>query len=514
MSATLFRLVMAFYLLHPLSHAQSIQTVAGKGTYAFNGDGGPAIRAAFYNPTSVAWYEPAKTMYVGDMFNNRIRRIDSNGYISSLDSLIRRPVAMALNKAGDLYVSSGDDWCVYKYPKTGGRILIAGNGNSGYNGDGIAATTASISPGGLAFDTAGNLYVADGNNHRVRKVDTSGMITTVAGTGTSGYSGDGSSATNAMLRNPTAVVFDKRGNMFIVDAGNHRLRKISLSGIISTVAGNGTAGNLGDGGAATNAQVTPINGIVVDSIGNIYTSSGNYNCIRMIDTTGIIRKVAGKGKGFSGDGSLPDSATFWNPTGLAISDDQSLYITDTYNQRVRKICTRATVPTTVDIHIAHSNPGRPGDTLRFTTVFTPSAAGVIYKWRVNGGLVSTDSFFAYPWLSIGDTVTVEVLTHNLCNPFFRDTAIISTVGISKQHQLQPVRIYPNPAKEQLVVETKETPPGCRMVLSDIQSRSILAQELLPNYRNLIDIGKLAPGAYYLHIYDGNRRRSIFPIVHY
>src|ERR1700757_288061 len=171
---------------------------------------------------------------------------------------------------------------------------IAGNGTGSYNGDGTQATNADISsPKGIICDISGNIYIADYSNQRIRIVNTSGIINTIAGNGTAGYSGDGGQATNAELHNPQGVTFDAAGNIYIADYANNRIRIINTAGIINTFAGNGTAGYSGDGAAATVAKLNGPQGVAVDAIGNLYIADQYNNSIRKVNTAGIISTVAG-----------------------------------------------------------------------------------------------------------------------------------------------------------------------------------------------------------------------------
>lgn len=162
--------------------------------------------------------------------------------------------------------------------------------------DGDFATNVTLNVVyGTAFDSAGNLYVADLSNNRIRKVDTNGVITTVAGNGIYDYSGDGGAATNASLKNPIGVALDAWGNLFIADQNNFRIRKVDTSGVITTVAGTGSIGFSGDGGSATNAKLSSVTGVAVDAFGNCFISDSLNNRIRKIDTNDIISTVVGTG---------------------------------------------------------------------------------------------------------------------------------------------------------------------------------------------------------------------------
>ena len=216
---------------------------------------------------------------------------------------------------------------------------VAGDGTAGYSGDGGAALSASInSPFGVAADNAGNFYIADFTNERIRKVSLGGVITTIAGNGSAGYGGDGGPATSAMLSRPSHVTVDAGGNLYIADSGNSRVRKVTPDGTITTIAGNGVPAEGGDGGPATSASLYYPEDAVADSAGNVYIADGDGNTIRMVSADGIITTVAGNGQaGFSGDGGRATNAALNNPTSVAVDGSGNLYIGDTNNNAVRKV---------------------------------------------------------------------------------------------------------------------------------------------------------------------------------
>ena len=264
-----------------------ISTVAGiGGTGGYTGDGGLATLAKLYFPTGVA-VDLNGNIYIADQFNNVIRNVDSFGIISTLagngtigysgdsgmatNARFWHPADVCVGINGDVYTVDQDNSAVRKITTSGYVYTIAGNGTSGFSGDGGAATSAKLNfPEGIAIDTIGNIYIADLYNNRVRKIDTSGVITTIAGNGTGGFSGDSSLATNAKLYYPSAVAIDSAGNLYIADATNNRIRKVSNSGIITTVAGTGISGTIGDGGLATEAEINYPEGVAVDRHGSIY----------------------------------------------------------------------------------------------------------------------------------------------------------------------------------------------------------------------------------------------------
>ena len=290
------------------TNAQIITTVAGTDSEGYNGNNIFATTAELLHPVGIA-VDGLGNFYIADTYNNLIRKVDLAGIIT----------------------------------------IFAGNPSApaGYNGDGIPATTAEIfHPTGIISDHSGNIFFCDAFNSRIRKIDTAGIITTVAGNGDTVYNGDNILADSAAIYTPYGIAFDNIGNMYISDY-NHRIRKVDTSGIITTIAGIGVAGYTGDNNLATNAEIIGPYGIVVDAIGNIYFADYNANVVRKIDTSGIITTFAGEGTGSSiGDNGPADSAKLNGPTGLAI-DNNNIYIADTYHSRVRKVNAVTSIITTV-----------------------------------------------------------------------------------------------------------------------------------------------------------------------
>jgi sugar lactone lactonase YvrE len=341
--------------------AQIITTIAGNGigtgtsTGSYSGDGGPAIMAGLNAPLEVA-VDVYGNIYFADYQNQRVRRVDHAGIITTIAgggipillpigdggpataSLLDNPDGVALDGADNLYICEQDGNRLRKVNAAGIITTFAGPG-SGPLGDGGPATAATLNqPYEIASDIAGNVYILDGLHGRVRKVDVAGIITTVAGNGTYGYSGDGGPATTAQFSWLSGVTVDALGNLFITDQGNGTIRKVSATGIISTIAGAGVMGYSGDGGPATTAQLSKPNGIVADAVGNVYFNDAGNNRLRIINTYGIISTIAGTGvKGYSGDGGLASAAQLNFNGGLAIDCGRNLFIADAYNQRIRKI---------------------------------------------------------------------------------------------------------------------------------------------------------------------------------
>jgi trimeric autotransporter adhesin len=253
------------------------------------------------------------------------------------------PVAAAVDTAGNIYVADRNANVIREVSAVTGVITtVAGNGTAGFAGDGAAATSAELNqPGGVAVDTAGNIYIADFSNNRIRKVTVAtGVITTVVGNGTAGFSGDAGLATSAELNVPNGVAFDITGNLYIADDGNNRIRKVTIAtGVITTVAGNGTAGFSGDAGVPTSAELHGPTSVAIDSTGDIYIADYYNNRIRMVNViTGLITTVAGDGTaGFLGDGGAATSAELNVPASVALDKGGNLYIADQSNNRIREV---------------------------------------------------------------------------------------------------------------------------------------------------------------------------------
>jgi sugar lactone lactonase YvrE len=254
---------------------------------------------------------------------------------------------VAFDTAGNMYISDGGIYCggpgghtVRKVNPDGTITTMAGTGEAGFAGDGGPATKAQLNfPLAVAVDREGNLYIADAYNYRIRKVDKEGTITTFAGTGEEGYSGDGAPATSAKLTYPSGLAFDDRGNLYIADGDNHRVRKVDKDGIIHTVAGLGKKGHSGDGGPATEAALNEPSSIDFDGEGNLFILCHRNSVIRKVDQNGTITTVAGTGEsGFNREKGPATKVMLHEPVGLFVDDDPGvLYISDTFNARIRAV---------------------------------------------------------------------------------------------------------------------------------------------------------------------------------
>lgn len=252
-----------------------------------------------------------------------------------------QPFHCCFGTSGEMYVADTNNHSIRKVDRNGNITTVAGCGKKGYSGDGGPATAATLNePYGVAVDKDGTLYIVDRLNAAIRRVDgKTGVITTLAGTGKPGYNGDGGPANLAQLREPNGLALDGRGGLLIADVADNRIRRVELgTGTIETICGTGRREFSGDGGIALGASLDGARAVDVDRDGNIYVCEREGNRIRMIDAAGIIRTIAGTGKaGYSGDGGPAFQATFDGPKWVHVAPDNSIYVVDTENHCVRRI---------------------------------------------------------------------------------------------------------------------------------------------------------------------------------
>jgi len=388
------------------SSTSFIYSVAGNGNAGYDGDGGVATVADLNFPVATV-LDASGNLYIADSYNNRVRKVAAG---------------------------------------TGVITTVAGNGSYGYSGDGAAATSAQLScPASLALDSTGNLYIADSYNSVVRKVDAiTGIITTYAGNGTQGYSGDGAAATNAQLNRVEGIALDGAGNLFIADSGNNLIREVAVgTKFISTVAGTGTAGYAGDGGLATAAEFYNPEGVSADSSGNIYIADTNNNVVRKVTANnGQVSTVAGDPtglSGYSGDGGLATSATLYGPQAVTLDAAGDLFIADSHNSAIRKVTANSQFITTVAGNGSVCNPlsgdGGPATSagLCFPTGISVDGAGNLY-------------------LADGDSERIRKVTTASLSPAAQTAAPVFSVSAGT---------YPNPQ----TVTISDATPGASIYIT-------------------------------------------------
>jgi sugar lactone lactonase YvrE len=364
-----------------VDHATSIiSTVAGTGVNGFGGDNGPAVTGQMAFPLSVS-LDAANNLYIADFGNGRVRRIASStaiittaagganvsGGIDAADAELGFtpnpagspfPNGLAIDPSGNLMIDDTDSNRVWRVNGHTGIISLAAGsaiGAFGFRGDGNDSLRAEFAlPGDVAVDRSGNLFIADTQNERIRRVDAATrIIETIAGNGFPGFSGDGGPATQSTLISPSGLSVDRSGNLFIADMINQRIRRVdAVTGFIETVAGNGMRGFGGDGGPAVGAQLDVPSGAVADANGNLFIADAGNNRIReVVAATGVIRTVAGSGDPgaclFGGDGGPATSAQLCNPARVVVDARGNLFIADQGNNRVRRVDAASGVIATV-----------------------------------------------------------------------------------------------------------------------------------------------------------------------
>jgi hypothetical protein len=371
------RFTLVFSLFLSISQAQIIYTIAGNGSPGYSGDGGPSYLARIDAPNGIV-VDNAGNCFFADLANCRVRKINPTGVITTVAgsgtagfsgdggpailAQLSSPRDVEVDTKGNLFIIDQNNNRVRKVDVNGNISTIAGTGIAGYSGDGGPATNAQVYlPWSVAIDSKNNVYIGDGFNGRIRKIDTNGIISTFAGTGIGGYNGDGGPALSADL-NPDGMDFDANDNLYFASWVNGVVRKIAVSGIITTFAGTGLPGYSGDGGPATAAQLYEPIEVTCDLFGNVFISSAS-NFIRKVNSNGNITTYAGTSvPGYNGDGIPAVSASLNNPYGIATDNSGNLFISDLINARVRTVCFNSCLagevelPMRSDIPYVYPNP--------------------------------------------------------------------------------------------------------------------------------------------------------------
>ncbi|SPF47596.1 putative NHL repeat containing protein [Candidatus Sulfopaludibacter sp. SbA4] len=387
------------YCLRRVAVNGTISTFAGAGAYSDPGDGGPATLANIGIPYGLA-VDISGNVFIADKGNSVIRKVLVNGTITTvagsaigysgdggpaLKARLHSPIGIAVGADGSLYIADSANQAIRRVAPDGSITTVAGTGAWGFSGDGGPAVKERLAlPMGVAVDPTGSLYIADSQNERIRKVAVDGTILTWAGNGAGLYLGDGGLAAAAQFKEPGGIAVDAGGSVYVADSMDCRIRKITKDGIIVTVAGTGVCGHSPDGNAATAAQLFFPSGVAVDSSGNLYIAEGNR--IRKINPNGAIVTIAGTGvAGYSGDGGTATSAQLYSG-GVAVDSAGNIYVADSSNNRIRKVTHDGTITTVAGNGIA----AYTGDGGRATAASLNQPAGVACDSA--GNLYVADTF--------------------------------------------------------------------------------------------------------------------------
>jgi uncharacterized protein (TIGR03437 family) len=440
--------------LRKVGGLRTITTVAGSGQPALSGDGGSALGATLSKPGAVVT-DSAGNVYIADSANGRVRKISPQGIITTVagggnsvgdggpatSALLVKPQGLAVDGTGNLYIADYDDRRIRKVDPQGVITTVAGNGSPDLGGDGKLAINVGVGyPAGVAVDAARNLYIPVMYYKRILKVNPQGIISTVAGGG--GSLGDGGAATAAALDSPQAVIVDGSGNLYIADTGDKRIRKVNAAGVITTVAGAGTAGFSGDGGPATSATLNGPTGLFLDNLGNLYIADTGNHRIRKVNASGAISSLAGNGTaGLTGDGGSPAAAGLNGPQGVAVDAAGNVYIADTGNDRIRAILARPATYSVSPSRLTFTAEAGSGPT-------TPRQIGIVGSimglgWEISGLYSDTGA----KWLSVSATsglmpalVSVTVDTTYLSPGTYQGTVEITAPATSPPVATVPVTL--------------------------------------------------------------------------
>lgn len=492
-----------------------INTVYGNGQYGYTPDGANSQTARFGFMGDLA-LSHSGNLYLRDETIPTIRKIAANtnllstvygnrtfgisnivGPVSNTTQLNLSRIAVDRNK--NVYISDYLNYKIYRLDAATNTIsTVAGTGTQGtHNGEGALATTANINNHGIAVDTDGNFYFTEGTV--VRKVSiATGIISTVAGTGVFGYSGDGGLATAATLNGAIDLAFDQAGNLYIADQISNVIRKVSAAtGIITTVAGNGTRGFSGDGGLATAAAMSSPIAVTIDRFGNIYISDNLNNCVRRVDAaTGIITSVAGRApfSGNGGNGGLATHAYLSYPDGLATDTAGNVYIADENNSNVRKITVATGI---ISVAAGKNYAGYNGDSIPATQALLFKPASLYMDTA--GTLYIAD--YTFRIRKLYDTVPAPLIPNNLVLTSF--TTPVSPAIVTKA--------APNPAKDQVTITIKGNISGhVAVVVTDVYGKPVASRQITvpptQNYMINQPLPGLPTGLYYVTIYVNKEKQ--------
>ncbi|MBA3828824.1 MAG: T9SS type A sorting domain-containing protein [Taibaiella sp.] len=477
--------------IRKISTAGIITTIAGStiGVSGFSGDGGLASSARLRGPFDIA-KDNTGNIYIVDLFNYRIRKITTSGIISTIagDGIAGStgnggsalsahiiPYGVTVDSHNNVYITEPDSNKV-RVIKAGKIYAFAGNGMPGYSGDSGAATLAEMKiPTQLAVDIYDNVYICDQANNRIRKVSAAaGVISTYAGTGIRGYSGDGGAATSANLAVPVGIGTDVLGNVFFSDAGNSRIRKINSDGNITTIAGNGTTGDSGDGGPAISASLGGIQDIGVDNSGNIIIADGTYSVLRRITYGNTrVRFIHGQ----------VDTFTI-QENSIATSLDSLLAIADPDNGQT-EMTTLFKAPNNGTASISWS---------ALSTGMTIYPTGITYT--PNAGFIGKDTLIV--WVNDGFSVDTSVIIVSV---------VKNNVGVRNQFEKSELslKIVPNPNNGSFVLNvTSALVEPLEISIFDLEGRKVKKLNAITN-KEINITSYLNPGVYFINAYTQDKQ---------
>jgi trimeric autotransporter adhesin len=504
-------------------YAQIISTIAGGATGhgGYWGDGGPATAAQLGIFGGLA-VDHSGNIYIADGNNQRVRKVDAaTGIITTIAGIgiagyngdgilatsakLNGPGIVSVDNSGNVYIGDGLNYRIRKVDVVTGIIsTFAGNGINGYGGDGVPATSTAIKGGAFTFDRFGNFYMEDGANYRVRKINLAGIITTIAGTGTEGSTGDGGPATAARINEQAiGICTDTSGNIYLPDS-SMSIRKIDITtGIINRVAGSGDFIGIpysGDGLLATTSHIDP-NGVTIDAAGNMFIADYGNNRIEKVNTLGIIYSIAGTGiNGFSGDGGPATAAKLNYPENVVVDGCGNIYIADFNNARVRKI-SYPPILTTPTISLSGASSYPAGSTVTVTASVGSAGASYLIHWFNHGIEFTTTTVpsVTYTKPPGTDTITARIVPTGwgCWDSTTSSQHIVSTdvTGVSSVNEPWCM-VYPNPVQTTLMAVTlwKE---GALTIYNTV-GQTVLAKQFYKRGIR-VNVGNLPAGIYMLKI---------------